>query len=231
MISRRYAAGNSEAFGVALQRDGSIVLGGYSEQAGTGRDFAVAGVRPNGSLSRGFSHDGRATYTFGNAGNDDQGEALAVGPHGKIAIAGGVIPSGATSSDFGVLRLNRNGTLDRSFSDDGRETFDFDNPGDGDAATGVAFQPHGKLVVGGGSHQGLHGVEFAVARLNWKGGFDSDFSLDGRVIEEFSAGGADDDANAMAIQRDGRIVLAGDSTPNMTTGFDFSLARFRSGFR
>ena len=230
-ISFPKSTGGSVALGVAPRRDGTIVLAGFSVQAGTGRDFAVAAVKRNGGLSRGFSGDGRATYGFGNGGNDDQGEAVAVGRQGKIAIAGGVLPSGATSADFGVLRLNGNGTPDRSFSDDGRVTFDFDNPGDGDVATGVAFQPHGKLLVGGGSHQGLHGNEFALARLTWNGDLDPDFSQDGRAIEELSAGGADDDANAMALQRNGGVVLAGDSTTNTTTGFDFSLARFLSGSR
>ncbi len=219
--------GSSDARDVALERDGTIVLAGYSEQAGAGRDFAVAALRPNGGLSREFSHDGRVTHGFGNGGNDDQGEALAIGGRGRIAIAGGVAPSGATSSDFGVLRLNRNGTLDRTFSDDGRVTFDFDNPGDGDIATGVAFRPHGQLVVGGASHHGPQGDEFAVARLSGNGGLDQTFSQDGRVTEELSAGGADDDANAMAIQRDGGIVLAGGSFQSTAHGFDFSLARFR----
>ena len=98
-------------------------------------------------------------------------------------------------------------------------------------ATGIAFQADGKLVVSGASHQGLHGAEFAVARLDRAGGFDTGFSEDGRAIEELSPGTADDDANAMAIQRKGGIIVAGDSTPNTTTGFDFSLARFRNGIR
>ncbi len=223
--------GDSEALGVGLQGDGTIVLGGYSSQVNHGRDFAVAALRPNGSLSSSFSHDGRATFGFGNGANDDQAVALAVARHGGIALAGAVAPSGATSADFGVLRLHRDGTLDRSFSGDGRETFDFDNPGEGDVATGIAFQADGKLVVSGASHQGLHGAEFAVARLDRAGGFDTGFSEDGRAIEELSAGTADDDANAMAIQRKGGIIVAGDSTPNTTTGFDFSLARFLSDAR
>ena len=170
----------------------------------------MAALNPNGSLDRGFSGDGRATFAFGNGGNADQAEAVAVARHGKLALAGLVVPTGATSPDFGVLRLNRNGTPDRSFSDDGRQTFDFDSPGDGDVAEGVAFQPHGKLVVGGFSHQGVHGNEIAVARLTGNGNLDPTFSEDGRDIEELSADGADDDVNAMAVQRNGRILLAGD---------------------
>jgi uncharacterized delta-60 repeat protein len=231
-IAFPHGTGSSGAEDVAVRRDGTIILAGSSEQAGTGTDFAVATLEPDGSPDRGFSRDGRATFAFDNGGNADQGEAIAVGKGGKLAIAGGVAPSAATSPDFGVLRLNQVGTPDRSFSGDGRQTFDFGNSGDSDFAVGVAFQPDGKLIVGGSSHQGVHGYEFAVARLDGNGDLDRTFSDDGRVVEELSAAGtADDDANAMALQRDGGILLAGESTPNATTGFDFSLARFLGSAR
>jgi hypothetical protein len=41
--------------------------------------------------------------------------------------------------------------------------------------------------------------------------------------------GFSDDGYTMAVQRDGNVVLAGDSTPSLANGFDFSLARFRNG--
>jgi uncharacterized delta-60 repeat protein len=216
--------GGSEASGVAIRRDGMIVVGGFSVEAGHGRDFAVASLRPDGDLDRHFSNDGRATFGFGNGSNDDQAAALALGPGGEIALAGAVLPMGAAEADFGVLVLDRAGRPDPAFSDDGRVTFGFNNPNEVDFATGIAFQPRGKLVVGGTSEQGVHAREFAVARLLDSGGFDQGFGQDGRRTEELSEGTADDEANSMVIQPDGDIVLAGLSAPD--DRFNFALARF-----
>jgi uncharacterized delta-60 repeat protein len=221
--------GGSDASDVALRHDGTIVVGGLSARKGEGRDFATATLNADGTLDRRFSHDGRATFGFANGTNDDEANALALGPHGETALAGAALPRGTTNADFGVLMLERNGTPDGSFSGDGRVTFGFHNPNDGDFATGVAFKPQDRLVVGGISHQGVHGNEFALARLDSNGQLDPGFGQGGRVIEEHSPAGADDDANAMAVQRDGKIVLGGASTPSLANGFDFSLARFRNG--
>ena len=72
--------------------------------------------------------------------------------------------------------------------------------------------PDGRFVVVGGS-----GQDFAIARYSFKGDLDTTFGTQGKVITDF---GGDDRAEAVALQSDGRIVVAGRS------GGDFALARY-----
>ena len=68
-------------------------------------------------------------------------------PDGKIVVVGSTHAAG-----FALARYNPNGSLDTSFSGDGRQTTDFyDEYGDAGGATAVALQPDGKIVVVGTS--------------------------------------------------------------------------------
>src|SRR4051812_27547114 len=104
------------------------------------------------------------------------------------------------------------GDLDVSFSGDGRQTTDF---GGSDLAAAVAVQADGKIVVAGSSDG-----NFALARYGVDGALDPSFSGDGLVTTDL---GGTDDGQGVAIQADGRIVVAGAS------GGDFALARYTTG--
>ena len=81
--------------------------------------------------------------------------------------AGRILLSGQASNtvhpDFAVARLLPNGTLDGSFSDDGRFSVDFFDASDG--AENIAVQPDGKIVLGGFAQNGAT-VQYALARIN-----------------------------------------------------------------
>jgi len=130
------------AYGVALQPDGKIVAVGAT---GNG-DFAVANYNPDGSLNTGFNGDGRATTDMA-AGSVDVAYALAVQQDGKVVAAGGAGTGTGTAADFALVRYNTNGTLDTTFSGDGKLTTDFS--GGEDAAYGLAVQANGRIVAAG----------------------------------------------------------------------------------
>src|SRR5262249_34235063 len=72
------------------------------------------------------------------------------------------------------------------------------------------------------------GNDFALARYNSDGSLDTTFNKSGKVTTDFagsSSSGTDDQAFAVAIQGDGKIVAAGESAQ---PGFDFALARYNS---
>jgi uncharacterized delta-60 repeat protein len=98
------------------------------------------------------------------------------------------------------------GDLDPSFGDLGRTTVDF---GSSDSARAVAVQPDGKIVVAG---YGNSSIDIAVARLEPDGSLDPSFDGDGRVTIDF---GDVDVAEAVALQPDGKIVVAGYTTVNL----------------
>ena len=125
---------------MAIQADGKIVAVGGARVA-TSR---LARYNPNGSLDMSFSGDGLQTTDFlfgaGDAAND-----VAIQANGRI-VAVGVAGGGATGNDFGLARYNSNGSLDTSFSGDGRKRTSF---GGSDGANGVALQGDGRIVAVG----------------------------------------------------------------------------------
>jgi uncharacterized delta-60 repeat protein len=151
---------------------------------------------------------GTGGWTTSDFGHTDQADAVIVDPDGKIVLAG---TWDGGLADFAVLRLNADGTPDTTFSTDGRASLAF-GPGT-DRAYGIARQPDGKYVVvgvtdaGGGTPN-----NFAVARLNTDGTPDTTFSGDGMLAVDF---GFEDQAHAVALQADGRIVVVGQAASDV----------------
>ena len=84
----------------------------------------------------------------------------------------------ARASGFALARYNPNGSLDPSFSGDGKQTTDFGSAG---GANGVALQADGGIVVVGNGGNG----DFALARYNPNGSLDPSFSGDGKQTTGF----------------------------------------------
>ncbi|MEA2448624.1 MAG: hypothetical protein QOG63_556 [Thermoleophilaceae bacterium] len=171
---------------------------------------AVA-IGSDGDVDTGFGTNGRVTVDLGG---DDVGRAAIVQPDGKLVVAG------SRGGEFGVARLNPDGSPDGSFTGDGQATVDF---GATDVATGVALLPDGRIVVAGYTNVGAAGSDandFAVAVLKPDGTPDTTFSGDGRQTVEF---GDDDRAAAVAVDSAGRIVVGG--SHETASGSKFALAR------
>src|SRR5262249_2633573 len=91
--------------------------------------------------------------------------AIAIQACGKLIIVG--VVQLRTGFDFGLLRLNTDGSIDRSFAAGGGITTDFF--GGDDRAFAVALQPDGKIVAGGSATTASGGIDFALARYNTDG--------------------------------------------------------------
>jgi uncharacterized delta-60 repeat protein len=140
-------------------------------------------------------------------------------PDGKI-VAVGVSPNGSE-----VIRYNTDGSLDGSFGTGGRATA---NINEGDFATAAALQQNDKIVVVGevsGSLTGGDNSDFGLVRFNSDGSPDTTFGNGGTV--RTAIGNFNDAAVAVALQQDGKIVIAG--TVLIGSGGDaqdFALARY-----
>jgi uncharacterized delta-60 repeat protein len=212
------ATGNDEAFAVTIE-NGKIVAAGTSAQA-AGREFALARYNPNGSLDKTFSSDGRRLSRFPGATGDDEATGLAI-ESGKIVAVGGSQQAGGVVW-FAVARYNPNGSLDASFSGDGRRLTRFPGATGDEVARAVAIE-RGKIVAAGRSGQPT-GRKVALARYNPNGSLDSNFSGDGRVLTSFPGATGDDEATGLAVEN-GRIVAAGYSEQGAST-FKFAVARY-----
>ena len=222
-------AGDDRCTGIDIQADGKIVLVGYCQKESLGdNDIALARLQTDGSLDTSFTGDGRKFIGFNNEGTgDDRGAAVKVQPDGSIVVVGYAQASGTGNDDFAVARVTPNGTLDKSFSSDGKKTIAFNLGGTGnDRATSVALQSDGAIVIGGSASSALGDGDFAIARIKKNGSMDKTFSSDGRKSIEFNMGASlEDQATGVAIQSDGKIVLGGFAQVSATGDFDFAAAR------
>ena len=154
---------NAFASAVAIQADGKIVIaGGVNTQAGVAGDFAVARYLANGTLDASFGGVGIVTTDFGTP--SDSARSIAIQADGRIVVAGGA------GTSVAIARYNTDGTLDPTFSGDGRLTMSLGGSG---VASALAIQAgDGKIVV-----VGTVSGNFAVARFNPNGTLDTTFGL------------------------------------------------------
>lgn len=211
---------------IALQTDGKILAAGYRAQSAPDhKDFAVARYNVDGSLDMSFGTGGIVTTDF--RGFDDVANAVVVQTDGKILAVGydSATASGGPSFifDFALARYNTDGTLDSSFGTGGKATTDFF--GSYDEARAIVIQPDHKLVVAGAATTPLvHSfTDFGLVRYNTDGSLDTAFGVNGKVMTDF--GSEFDDAWALALQTDGKLVAAGRSE-NAQEITDFALARY-----
>jgi uncharacterized delta-60 repeat protein len=214
-------SGQDVAYAMAIQADGRIVVAGYSNASGS-VDFALARYTPSGALDTTFNSTGMVTTDFGGSGGEDVAYAVAIQSDGKIVAAGG---SGPAADDFALARFTPNGALDTSFNSVGTVLTDFNGLGSYDQALGAAIQPDGKIVAGGITFANGDSSDFALARYTPNGVLDTSFNSVGTVITDFNCSGSYDQANAVAIQGDGKIVASGTCVANL--GGDFALARYK----
>lgn len=119
--------GDSRAFGIALYRDGRILVVGEGWQGGTmPDDYRLVGVRyePDGDLDRGFADNGKLSLSVPGS-TDAHGRAAALQQDGKILLAGyaeNLRPGDL--GDFFLVRLHADGSLDHSWGGDGSVTTD-----------------------------------------------------------------------------------------------------------
>jgi uncharacterized delta-60 repeat protein len=215
-----FFAGFDFATSLAIQSDGKIVAAGQaSNEFALSNDFALARYNSNGSLDTSFGSGGKVITDF--FGGEDGIDSLAVQSDGKLVVAGFASTGGLKTRDFALARYNADGSLDTSFGSGGKIKTDFF--GDIDEARDVAVQSDGKLVVAGfASTDGLITRDFALARYDTNGSLDTSFGSGGKIETDFF--GDIDEAHGVAIQSDGRIVLAGKARG--LNPFDFALARY-----
>lgn len=132
--------------------------------------------------------------------SDDEARAVAIQPDGKIVVAGVSDDWTAANYDFVVCRYNANGTLDNTFSGDGKERTTVSN--NIEFVSSVAIQSDGKIVVLGYSNS-----QFVLVRYNSNGTIDSSFGTAGIVFTQVSA--TAEQGNVLKIQPDGKILAGG----------------------
>jgi uncharacterized delta-60 repeat protein len=216
---------------VVLPGGGILVCSVIDDGGQSGQDFFVALLDADGALDTGFDFDGRITIDFD--GRADGCNAIAAQADGKILLAGSSIDSVTNNSDFAITRLDADGSLDPTFgAGTGKTLVPFDVGGsDNDIGTAIMIQPDGKILVAGWANTATNGDDFALVRLLPDGTRDTTFNSTGRLTVGFDFADSlqkTDQADAIMIDADGRILLGGIAEVSATFGFDFALVRLLS---
>jgi len=194
---------NSYAYDLAFQPDGKIVVvgEGYDGSVTPPKGFfEVARLRPNGALDKTFSGDGLAKVDFGP--NDEGVWKVQLLHDGTIVLAGWIRNNADTEWNTAMAELKPNGSLDRSFSGDGKATYNFLKGAD-DYALGLDVRSGGAIVLGEYRYNGSYLA--AIAQLKANGNVDGSFGGGDGLKTRLGAGLNLQDLTLVG----GKIVIAG----------------------
>ncbi|HKV37161.1 MAG TPA: hypothetical protein VJP89_22660 [Pyrinomonadaceae bacterium] len=216
---------------IMLQPDGKIVVAGTADfnprVPNSGLDFALARYNANGSLDASFGDAGKVVFDF--FGSFDQANAAVVQPDGKIIVVGSAsYDSFNTDIGFALTRVNPDGSTDLAFGSGGKQITSFFDLGA--KANGIVLQPDGRFVVAGTASDTATrpvATDFALARYNADGTLDTSFGIGGETAVPF-ADSATEQANALVLAPDGKIIVAGAAFKTFATPPDFAVRRYNS---
>jgi uncharacterized delta-60 repeat protein len=206
---------SERAINVMVQSTGRIVLTGYTTAGGGAADFAAARLTSAGVLDTTFGTGGRVTVSV---------DLLDIATSAGLTFLDEIVIAGTTTASGGyresaVVRLLADGALDNAFGGDGSVMVAY-TPVD-EHVNDIAIQSDRKIVIGGSLNEDTDG-NMLVARLNADGSRDTGFGIDGFVSLDY-AGEDNESVNAVALQNDGAIVVAGHVASATVT--DLALAR------
>jgi uncharacterized delta-60 repeat protein len=203
---------------IALQPDGKIVTAGGYEADASDFWFLVARHNPDGSLDTSFGNKGHVTTP-----SSGYARSVNIQKDGRIVVVG-------THWYGQIQRYNADGTLDSSFGG-GDGIVDRTELGYSYQFYASTVQEDGKIIAVGELWNGPNYYDIAVFRFMPDGSVDTGFGSDG--IATSAIGPYSDSAYSVAIQSDGKIVVAGAANnvpggPFETPNRDFAIARFNS---
>jgi uncharacterized delta-60 repeat protein len=197
---------------LAVQDDGMVLAAGNS---------VLTRYRPDGALDLGFGIGGTVATGLSSGFLGDAGD-VAVAPDGSVVVVGIVDARGATGEDLAVRRFDRDGVPDPAFGAGGVVTTDV--AGGSDRAHAVAVASDGSVVVAGHAAGPSGDQDLALARYTPSGAPDPTFGERGLVTTDVAGG--TDLGLALALQADGRAVVAGRVSDSRDSREDVGVARY-----
>lgn len=198
-------AAPAAAYAVAIQADGKIVAVGTAGKSvippytgspdRPGITFALARYNADGTLDPSFGTDGKVRTGFGRSAAA-AAYAVAIQPDGKLVAVG------LARKAFALARYNVDGSLDTSFSLNGKARTRFVDRPLRESATDVAIQADGGILVSGIACD-ANGCNLVLARYLPDGSLDAFFGAGGGAITPISWYTVGD----LAVQADGKIVV------------------------
>ncbi|GEP50564.1 hypothetical protein FNO01nite_12360 [Flavobacterium noncentrifugens] len=238
-VQTSFGADNSILSRIAVQPDGKIVAcGTYNKEIDTApytvNQLALTRYNINGTIDLSFGTNGKIILPIGSDDSNEHNDVKILS-NGKILVMTNRTVNAAPNqqnTDYVLLRFNADGTPDGGFGTNGMAVADFDRS---DFGRDMELQSDGKIVIAGTSFTyDSNDTDFAVSRYNSDGSKDLIFGVNGIVRINFgtstnSATRTYEDANALKIQPDGKIIIAGYTSDGMgPERAKFALARLNA---
>jgi uncharacterized delta-60 repeat protein len=216
-VTTNFTTGDDPVSSLVLQPTEEIVVVGGSAQNRANPKVAVARYLADGTLDPDFSGDGKVTTDL--SARKDYGNAVTLQPDGKIIVGGLAAVSGSRAS-FELIRYDGDGSLDSTFSGNGKLTTNF--TARDDSVQGIVVRSDLDIVAGGIAGSGRSNAKFALAYYQPDGTLDPSFGGgDGKVITDITGGY--DAAWDIVIQPDDKVVAGGEASGS---GGRFAAARY-----
>ncbi len=210
----------SGANAVMVQSDGKIVAGGSSYH-NTFYWAAIMRYLANGTLDNTFGTNGVVETSV--RGYYDVINSVVQQPDGKIIATGNstINGSGGATTAFLLMRYDSLGNLDNSFNGNGKLIKNLGNRDD--KCYKAILQTDGKIVVGGYTTNANINLDFAMYRANSDGTDDYNFGSGGVVTGNFifNSSNFNDHGQMIAMQPDGKLIIAGYSALSGAGSFAF----------
>jgi uncharacterized delta-60 repeat protein len=185
---------------MVLDSSGRIVAAGVAQQSSGQQDFGVVRFLSDGSLDTSFGDNGKVVTAFGGSYSPDVAYAIALDGAGRVVVSGWSYGLG-----FAVARYNPDGSLDTTFSDDGKVTTGGPIISEYSYGYAVATDDQDRIIVAGGGAS----YDIILVRYKTDGSLDSSFGAGGVVVTDCGSANC---GRAVVLDSAGRILVAGSSS-------------------
>lgn len=216
------------AYASVLQPDGKIVIGGNTWVTTTTR-FAICRIKENGTLDSSFATNGTLQTNYHNSTIT----SLALQPDGQVIAAGIAGVSGSNSTRIAMAKYTSDGVHQSGFNNATTQYLQFGG-NSSDAAYDIALKSNGDIVLACSTYDDYQSIGersyFLLAYFDSVGYLRSTSSS---VSTMTPGANASDEAYAIAVQPDSKIVLAGTTKAynslTASTTYQFAVARYTAG--
>ena len=195
---------------------GKMVGCGLADQ-GSGKIFAVFRRNADGTADNTFGTNG---FAYANVGNQPSLTRMAVQNDGKLVLTGTIYNTSKMEYDLILFRFTAAGVADNTFGTSGKVTTDLPTTQAYEQGNALAIQLDNKIVVAA-RVTNPSPVLYCIIRYSANGVLDNTFGTNGYTTVNFNSNF--DEPKAIAVQSDGKIVVAG-ATLNGTVR-EFAIAR------
>ncbi|MCX7759095.1 MAG: SBBP repeat-containing protein, partial [bacterium] len=204
---------------IFIDKYGKIYITGSSYNNRSYNDLIVVRLNSDGSLDKTFDSDGYLVMnSITGVNSTEEGNSIFVDGEGKIYVTG--YASNGKDYDLVILKLNPDGSLDKTFVSNGCLVIN-NIAGDNldDVGTSIFVDDKNKVYITGYSFNGKDN-DLIVLKLNQDGSMDKSFDFDGvLILDNLANGQGADQGNSISMDSLGNVYI---------TGFSMNLSGFFS---